>query len=161
MRIPVFKSLVWICLLLSHDLVLAQDSASRIHLIWMGGNDCPPCVYWRATELPKLKSSPVFAKIKFSFVVKSVKSGVPPGMYLDADVRPYKDKLDYANSGRGGSPQGALLVDGEVFDYFLGERTADEIESMVNAVITGGKYPFRRCLKVDGSRAVRRCEIAA
>jgi len=149
------------CLLSFQQLGLAQDNTPQIHLIWMGGNDCPPCMHWRANELPKLQASEAFKKIKFSFVVKGVASAVPPSIFLDADVKPYKEKLDHANSGRGGSPQGALIVDGEVFDYFLGVRTAEEIEGMVNAVIAGTRYPFRRCLKVVGSRAVRRCEVGA
>lgn len=142
-------------------LALAQAVEPRIHLVWMGGNDCPPCVAWRATELPLLQASPVFRRIRFSFVTKSVASAVPPAWFLDAAVKPLKDKLDAANAGRGGSPQGALLVDGEVYDYFLGVRSAQEIESMVQAVETGAAYPFRRCLKVVASRSVRRCEVPA
>jgi hypothetical protein len=162
MRKGIWKAIAGAALLLSfQQLVMAQNNSPKIHLIWMGGNDCPPCVQWRASELPKLQASAVFNKIKFSYVVKTVQSGVPPSIFLDEDVKPYKDKLDQANSGRGGSPQGALIVDGEIFDYFLGVRTADEIESMINAVSAGTRYPFRRCLKVVGSRAVRRCEIAA
>jgi hypothetical protein len=139
----------------------AQTLPAQIHLIWMGGNDCPPCVAWRASELPKLQMSPVFQQIKFSFVIKSVGSSVPPSLFLDSDVRPYKEKLDYASAGRAGSPQGALIVNGEVFDYFVGARSAQEIEGMISAVLTGSTYPVARCIRVVGSRNVRRCEIGA
>ncbi len=131
----------------------------RIHLIWMGGNDCPPCVAWRARDLPRLRETAAFQRIRFSYVIKPVGGAVPPSFFLDAEVKPYKDQLDEANAGRGGSPQGALLVDGKVYDYFLGVRSAHEIEAMILAVEDGTKYPFRRCLKVNSSRSVRQCDL--
>lgn len=139
--------------------VFAQSPASplAIQLIWMGGNDCPPCVAWRKDELPKLQKSEEFKGITFSYVTKVVRSTVPASFFLPAEVKPYKDKLDYASSGRGGSPQAALIVNGEVFDYFHKTRSAAEIESMLNAVRNNTKYPFERCLKA--STEWGRCEI--
>jgi hypothetical protein len=136
-----------------------SQSEPRIHLIWMGGNDCPPCMAWRALELPKLRETDAFQRIRFSYVIKPVGGAVPASFFLDAEVRPYKEILDQANSGRGGSPQGALLVNGVLHDYFLGVRSAQEIESMILAVESGEKYPFRRCLKVNSSRSVRQCDL--
>ncbi len=34
--------------------------APRIHIIYMGGDDCPPCVAWRSNELPKLRQTKAF-----------------------------------------------------------------------------------------------------
>lgn len=135
----------------------APARTPTVHLVWMGGNDCPPCVAWRQAELPKLQKSPEFGFITFSYVTKSIRSSVPAGAFLPAEVRPYKDKLDHASSGRGGSPQAAILVDGEVFDYFHGTRPAHEIEQMLQAIRTGGLYPYRRCVKV--SRQWQQCEV--
>ena len=122
--------------------------APSVHLIWMGGDDCPPCVAWRRTELPKLQATEAFRKARFSYVVKTIKSAVPSRMFLPEEVKPMKDLLDAAGNGRGGSPQGALLVDGQVYDYFSGVRSAEQIEAMLRAAQTGAPYPFKRCLKV-------------
>ena len=131
--------------------------APAVRLVWMGGADCPPCVAWRALERPKLQKSAEFKGVTFSYVPKVIRSSVPPGFFLPTEVKPHKEKLDYASSGRGGSPQAALLVNGEVVDYFHGTRSAEQIEAMLAAVRTGGPYPFERCLKVS----VRwgKCEI--
>ena len=123
---------------------LAQDTVheKKIHLIWMGGNDCPPCMNWRRFELPKLKESPEFKSIKFSYIIKAIESPVPPRFFLPDDVKPYKDYLDEASSGIRGSPQAAILVDGIVYDYFYGVRSAEELERMFIAIRKGTTYPF-------------------
>ncbi|MBC7720288.1 MAG: hypothetical protein H7Z77_10945 [Chitinophagaceae bacterium] len=150
-----FPLLVLICC--GAPVVSAQAPQPSVQLVWMGGNDCPPCVAWRKDELPKLQKSEEFKGITFSYVSKVIRSTVPASFFLPAEVKPYKDKLDYASSGRGGSPQAALIVNGEVFDYFHKTRTASEIEAMLNAVRNNTKYPFERCLKA--STEWGKCEI--
>ena len=137
--------------------VFAQAPQHTVQMVWMGGNDCPPCMAWRKDELPKLQNLEEFKGITFSYVTKVIRSTVPASIFLPKEVKPFKDKLDYASSGRIGSPQAALLVDGEVFDYFHGTRSAEEIESMLFAVRTGARYPFARCLKM--SLQWQRCDI--
>jgi hypothetical protein len=130
-----------------------------IHLVWMGGDDCPPCRGWRISEFPKLQQSPDFQRIRFSYVVKAVRSSVPAGFFLPEEVKPLKEKLDIASSGRSGSPQGAVIVKGEVYDYFHGVRSAEEIENMLRAIIRGTPYPFTRC--IVASKTWRECETPA
>lgn len=136
----------------------SSETAPMVQFVWMGGNDCPPCVAWRKDELPKLVASEEFKKVTFSYVVKSIRSSVPSSFFLPAEAKPFKDKLDLASSGRGGSPQAALIVNGEVFDYFHKTRSAIEIESMLFAVRTGTPYPFERCIKVSSQWG--KCEVA-
>ena len=138
----------------------AQEKAitHEIHLVWMGGNDCPPCVAWRREELPKLESRAEFRAIKFSYIPKTIVSSVPARFFLPAAVEPLKEKLDVASNGRGGSPQAALFVDGEVYDYFHGTRSAEDILRMLASVREGTPYPFARCVKV--SKRWRKCEVA-
>jgi hypothetical protein len=124
-----------------------QTTGPAIHMIVMGGNDCPPCVVWRALELPKLQQSEIFKSIRFSYVKKTVESPVPSSMFLPDEVKPYKAKLDEAGSGRRGSPQAAIMVNGEVYDYYFGTRSAKEVEQMIVAINGGGTYPYARCLK--------------
>lgn len=136
----------------------AQANPTSVHFIWMGGNDCPPCVEWRRTELPKLQQSPEFNAVTFSYVTKSIKSPVPSSFFLPAEVKPYRDKLDIASSGQSGSPQGAFIVNGEVFHYFVGTLSASTIENMLIAIRIGGPYPFKRCLKI--STQWGKCEVS-
>jgi hypothetical protein len=139
---------------------LAQPSAVQapeVHLIWMGGNDCPPCKVWRGIELPKLQASPEFQRVRYSYVTKTIAAPVPPKFFLPEEVRPYKELLDIAGAGGAGSPQAAVIVNGQVFDYFWGVRSADEIVAMLVAIRTGGTYPFARCIKM--SNQGRSCEV--
>ena len=102
---------------------------------------------WRRFELPKLEKTEVFSKIQFSYVIKGITSGVPSAMFLLGDVKPYKDMLDTASGGNSGSPQAALLVNGQIYDYWFGTRDAQQLEKMLLAILGTEKYPFERCVK--------------
>ena len=131
----------------------------EVQIIFMGGNDCPYCRGWMANELPKLKQSTEFQAVQYTHVTKNIGASVPPAFFLPASVKALKDKLDEASSGRAGSPQFAIIVDGEVYDYFMIPRTAGEFDSMLGAIRTGGQYPFKRCLKL--SKTWGKCEKEA
>ena len=124
---------------------------AQVHLIWMGGDDCPPCVAWRLEQLPKLQKTAVFRTVTFAYVPKNIRSSVPPRFYLPEAVKPYKEILDAASAGRVGSPQVAVLVNGQVFDYFYGARSAEDMEEMLLAARDGGRYPFPRCLRLEAT----------
>ena len=136
----------------------APKGAPKVHMVWMGGNDCPPCRAWRMTELPKLQKSAEFNAIQFSYVEKLIGSSVPPRLFVPAEVKPYVDKLDMAANGAIGSPQAAILVNGELYDYFHNTRTAEQVERMLVSIRTGSPYPFKRCLKF-ASRSRSKCEV--
>jgi hypothetical protein len=142
------------------QLAAAGSDPATVIFVHMGGNDCPPCVAWRANELPKLQASEQFKRIRFAYVVKTVKSPVPPAAFLPPDVRPFKDQLDSASGGRGGSPHQAFIVDGKIYDYWFGAKSADEIDAAVGAILNGTPYPHRRCLKRTGG-GDRSCEVRA
>lgn len=145
--------------LLAPAAALAQAPSQRpasppdIHIVYMGGNDCPPCVAWRREQLPKLEQTAAFKAIKFTYVVKSIQSAVPAGFLLPADVRPFKDKLDVASGGLSGSPQFAVMVNGEVYDYYSGTRAAPDMVKMIDAIRSGQKYPYPRCLQRGKGRS--------
>ena len=127
----------------------------RVHVIYMGGDDCPPCVAWRANELPRLQKSELFKRVRFTFVVKSIRSPVPAAIFLPSDVAPFKDKLDRASGGRSGSPHFAIMVDGEVYDYYFGTRSAEQMVHMLTAILDNEPYPFTRCLRIgSGGKCV-------
>jgi hypothetical protein len=127
----------------------AQDRAKpTIQLINMGGSDCPPCLSWRAIELPKLEAMPVFKEIQYVHVEKVIRSPVPPRFFLPTAIKPLKEKLDVASGGRQGSAQVVVVVNGEVFDYWWGNgKSAADLDSMFRAILQGGKYPFSRCVE--------------
>lgn len=154
------KYLLSFLLLSVTSLVIAQTAIKNpdIHIVYMGGNDCPPCVAWRAVDMPKLEKTAAFKSIKFSYVWKTIGSSVPSAMFLPSEVKPYKEKLDAAGSGTRGSSQTAILVNGEVFDFYRGARSAEDIEKMILSIKSGEPYPFERCLKMYSGRNSS-CEV--
>jgi len=143
------KFLVFFLLAVGVGAVRAADvrpvAAPSIQFVWMGGNDCPPCMAWRALELPKLQAMEEFRTVHFSYVSKTIKSAVPSAVFLPEDVKPLKDKLDAAGGGRAGSPQWAILVNGHVIDYQSGTRTAEQFGAMFAAILGDLPYPSERC----------------
>ena len=103
-------------------------------------------------ELPKLRAHPDFKDVQFIHVEKAVMSAVPPRFFLPAEAIPYKAKLDAASGGMSGSPQVAVLVNGEVYDYFLGTKSAEEVLLMIRSIQTDTPYPFERCIQRRDSR---------
>lgn len=133
----------------------------KIHLIWMGGNDCPPCVEWRKTQLPLLQANPLFQQIQFSYVTKSINSPVPARFFLPDEVKPYKEILDEASQNNGGSPQFAWIVDGQLYDYQFGTKPASTLIEMIRHMNSGqGKAPYIRCLQRK-PRSIRLCGTPA
>ncbi len=98
----------------------------------------------------------MFRRIRFSYVIKVIQSPVPPSFFLPQDVKVYKEKLDVAGNRLPGSPQTAVVVNGEVFDYYFGTRSAEEIERMLIAIELGSTYPFERCPKRSSAW---RCDV--
>ncbi|HWH83613.1 MAG TPA: hypothetical protein VNU71_15380 [Burkholderiaceae bacterium] len=85
----------------------AADAPSppTVHLVWMGGADCPACVGWRNFDLPKLRKSAEFQAVEYHYLIKSISASVPPAFFMPDELRPFKDKLDYASGGGFGSPR--------------------------------------------------------
>ena len=143
--------LAGLCLALLVAPLLAQTPPPAnpdIHLIWMGGDDCPPCKAWRTSELPKLLAAPEFQGVRFSYVIKSIRSTVPPTWALPPEVKPLKEALDRASGGRSGSPQAALVVNGQVYDYYVSARPAETVLEMIGAARGEWRDPLPRCLQM-------------
>lgn len=142
-----FFSVIATCFALLFHAACAAETPKppEMHLIHMGGSDCPPCVVWRALELPKLQQSEAWSSIKFSYVTKTIGSTVPPTFFLPAEVKPLKSRLDFASGGSRGSPHAALVVNGDVFAYWFGAKSAEEIEKMILAVRDNKPFPVEPC----------------
>ncbi len=124
-----------------------ESTKPKIHIIYFGGNDCPPCVTWRATEFLKLQKSEIFKSITFTYVTKAINSAVPSGFFLPSEVKPFKEKLDIATGRNAGSPQVVMLVNDEVHDTFFGSRSAEQYEKMILSVQQNTPYPEPRCVR--------------
>lgn len=133
-------------------LLPALAAARDVHLVYLGGDDCPPCVAWRREELPLLQASPVWSRVRFSHVGKSVRSAVPPEALLPDAVKPLKERLDRASNRITGSPQTAIVVDGEVVDYAFGARPAGDLIDLLTAFVEGRPSPLSRCLQLETAR---------
>ena len=57
-----------------------------------------------------------------------------------------------------GSAQVAIVVDGQVYDYYFRVRSAEEVEQMILSIRNGTKYPFERCFKRDSEKG---CSLKA
>ena len=137
--------------------VAGAVSGERVRFIHMGGNDCPPCVAWRGLELQKLEKSPTFKAIRYSYVVKAIRSPVPAEVFLPDELKQLKARLDHASAGKARSPHQVLIVDGEVYDYWIGALDASEIEAKIAAITGGTPYPGTRCKTLGRDIDYRAC----
>ena len=132
--------------------------AADVHFIWMGGNDCPPCVVGEPRSCRSCGPCRNSNASAIPMVTKSIQSAVPPAFFLPPEVQPFKELLDAAGAGTPGSPQAAVIVNGRVHDYFWGVRSAEEIESMLRSIRTGS-VPVRQMSEIAPES--RKCGVAA
>ena len=59
-----------------------------------------------------------------------------------------KDALDRASGGRSGSPQAALVVNGQIHDYYVSARPAETVLEMIGAARGEWRDPLPRCLQM-------------
>ncbi|MDO8279531.1 MAG: hypothetical protein Q7T63_15550 [Burkholderiaceae bacterium] len=116
----------------------AQGAAARrIDYVYMGGNDCPPCIAWRQTELPRLKAMPEFQLVHFTYVNKSIRSPVPGAVWFPHEIRALREPIFVASKGRTGSPLNAIVVDGRVAIFWWGAWAAEDIAKTVREIHSG------------------------
>lgn len=138
----------------------AQQDRPRIDFVHMGGNDCPPCVWWRQNELPRLEAMPEFKRLRFHYVTKGIRSPVPPPFFFPSQSKELQPLLAEASGGLTGSPHQALLVDGKVVDYWFGtaagKGNAEEIARLVRAIEAGQPLGRETCVKLA---TVSKCKV--
>jgi hypothetical protein len=152
-------ALLSVLALTSTNLWSQSAAAPEILFINMGGADCPPCRAWRALELPKLMQMPAYSKIKYVHVEKSINSPVPARFFLPESVKPLKEQLEAVSAGRAGSPQMAIVVNGQVYDYWWGTGKGDAgpLAKRFEAISAGAPDPASRCLKYYPGRGDWQC----
>lgn len=110
----------------------AQTSANHeIVFVYFGSEACGFCRQWETTDLPILKTSPTFQKVRFSRVEMSVTSGIPETGKFPPDIRHLHDPIAVALSGAG-APMYAVLSDGKVVSAWRGaSKRPDEILALL------------------------------
>jgi hypothetical protein len=126
----------------------------------MGGDDCPPCMWWRQHELRKLEAMPEFKRVRFHYVIKTIRSPVPSAFFFPSESKHLQPLLAQASSGVSGSPHQAVLVDGKVVDYWFGtgagKGNADEVARLVRAIEAGQPLGRETCVKLA---TARKCKV--
>ena len=106
----------------------------EIDFVYMGGNDCPPCVRWRGLELPKLMAMPEYGMLRFTYVPKVIGSQVPEASYFPSELRYLRNPIFSASGGVAGSPMNAILVNGKVIEFWRGARDAEVIAQQIRVI---------------------------
>ncbi len=145
---------LWLALAICCAPAVAQEEGRKepqIDFVNMGGNDCPPCVLWRATELPRLQALPEFKWIRYNHVVKTIQSPVPAAFFFPSEIKHLQPALKQSSNGWSGSPQQAIVVDGKVIDYWwgTGRGSAEELAAMFRAIRAGQPLPRKVCAQLD------------
>jgi hypothetical protein len=137
-------------------------SKPRIEFVNLGGNDCPPCMAWRATELPKLQAMPEWKLVKFHYVTKAVPSPVPSAFFFPGEAKHLQPVLAAASNGWSGSPHQAIVVDGKVVDYWWGTEKSDphQLAAMFRAIDEGKPLPREVCTQLHPNNR-RQCNKAS
>ena len=126
----------------------SSQVSKRIHVVYFGGMDCPPCEAFRAAEFPKFKSSPEFSSVDWSFVPKVIRSPVPSSFFLPTTIKPLREALVQATGGNAGSAQVVIFVDGKVHDVFFGSKDAAFYQKVVRSLENGKEaYLGERCVE--------------
>ena len=105
--------LFFVCLAAGAQSTVAIRKASVIDVVYMGDKDCPPCVEWKLTSLPKLQAASFYSQIRFTEIKKPIGDPVPAADKLPEYLRPMHDELVRIINRPRGSPMFALLVDGK------------------------------------------------
>ncbi len=113
--------------ILMGDAACAQEKvAPEVDLVYFGSPSCPVCAGWKKFDYPKLTSSAAFQKVRFTEVVKAIKSPIPSSSDFPSMIVGYHDAIANSFHGAVGSPMFALLVNGAVVDSWRGLERGNE-----------------------------------
>lgn len=97
----------------------------QIDFVYFGAHDCPSCVSWKAIDLPKLKGSSLFGQVRFTEVVKGIRSPIPSAYWFPEEIKHLREPIAEKIKGAG-SPMFAILTDGQVVASWKGTRKSPE-----------------------------------
>lgn len=123
-------AILWVCCIpLAAN---AQNTVNTgIDLVYFGGPDCPFCRGWETFDLPKLKDSALFKRVRFTKVAKTIKSPVPSAFWFPDEIKDLRDPIAEKLQGSG-SPMFAILNNKQVVASWKGtKKSPEEILSII------------------------------
>jgi len=89
----------------------ARRAAHRgVTFVYVGADDCPPCLTWRKTELPKFEASPLRRDVDFHAIFAARWSYVADPYYWPAELAWLRADAELKR----GAPQFVVARDGKV-----------------------------------------------
>ena len=121
----------------------AQDNGTpQVDLVFFGSPSCPVCAGWKRFDLPRLNGNASFQKVRFTEVIKAIKSPIPSASDFPPGIAAYRDAIANSFHGAIGSPMFALLVDGAVADSWRGlERGNDQLLAEIDKAFASHAQP--------------------
>jgi hypothetical protein len=97
---------------------------------------------------------PEFQYVRYTHVVKAIQSPVPAAFFFPSEIRHLQPALKEAAGGRSGSPHQAILVNGEVVDYWFGTNRSDptELAAVFRALHDGTRPQRKLCPHLERSK---------
>jgi len=88
----------------------AKAAHHGVTFVYIGADDCPPCLTWRKRELPKWEASATRQKVESRQILAAHYSYVSDPYYWPADLLWIKDDTQLTR----GAPQYVVAKDGKV-----------------------------------------------
>src|SRR5476649_801210 len=95
---------------------LAQGALT---IIYVGGEDCPPCHYWKAKYKAEWLASPEFQKVQWIEVESHQLKEAYQARFWEGKLKPILDQLPR----KSGTPRFLVVRDGQVIDNQLGSNS--------------------------------------
>ncbi len=103
------------CLLASTSLAPAE-AAADLTVVYVGGEDCPPCTRWKTTQKPRWLASPEFHKVTWVEIESPRLREAYQERYWPAELRPVLAQLPRKN----GTPRFLIVRDGRIVSNRFG-----------------------------------------
>ena len=101
-----------------------QDHRAKpnIAVIYIGAEDCAPCLVWRRDHWPRFAGSPDFSHLAYREVMSPKLFDLLEDSYWPEDLRQYRNRFDQSS----GVPLWYIVVNGEVALTARGLREWEE-----------------------------------
>lgn len=94
----------------------ATHTSADLQLIYIGGQDCPPCQRWRASSLPRWLASPEFQKVNYFEIEPITLKEAYDERSWPRGLRPILAQIPR----RSGTPRFLIVRDGRIVSNQLG-----------------------------------------
>jgi len=102
--------------LLASTALAPAEAASDLTVIYVGGEDCPPCTRWKNTQKARWLASPEFHKVAWVEIEPPRLREAYQERYWPAELRPVLAQLPRRN----GTPRFLIVRDGRIVSNGFG-----------------------------------------